>query len=44
MTISVSSIKSHEDHQALISSFVNEIHSELDVILKVLVEGKHEIH
>ncbi len=35
-----SSIKSHEEHQALISSCVDEIHLELDKVLRVIVEGK----
>lgn len=39
--ILASSIKSQEDHQTLISSCVNEIHAELDVVLKVLIEGNN---
>lgn len=38
-TPSTTSIKSHEEHQTLISTGVNEIHIELDKILKVVVEG-----
>jgi len=32
-------IKSHEEHQTLISSCINEIHAEFDKILRVVVEG-----
>lgn len=36
-------IKNHEEHQSLISSFINEIHGEFDKILRVVVEGTYKI-
>lgn len=39
----MASIKSHDDFQLLISGRINDIHSELDKILKVVVEGKIKI-
>lgn len=36
----MASIKTHDDFQLLISGRINDIHGELDKILKVVVEGK----
>lgn len=43
LTRKMASIKTHDDFQLLISGRINDIHGELDKILKVVVEGKVRI-
>lgn len=38
-TFSLQMVKSHEEHQTLISSCIDEIHAEFDKIFRLVVEG-----